>query len=60
MIIFNPKVVRKIYWECKKIGEQYRLTYKFQHGEKKLVKAILDGHGFREVRSQSKLSLILL
>ena len=25
------------------------MTYKFQNGEKKLVKAILDGHGFREV-----------
>ncbi len=25
------------------------MTYKFQHGEKKLVKAILDGHGFKEV-----------
>ena len=29
--------------------EQYRLTYKFSHGEKKLIKAILEGHGFREV-----------
>jgi tubulin polyglutamylase TTLL5 len=25
------------------------LTYKFIHGERKLIKALLDGHGFREV-----------
>ena len=28
------------------------MTYKFQNGEKKLVKAILDGHGFKEVNNQ--------
>lgn len=49
LIIFSAKVLRKTCWECKKIGEQFRMTYKFQNGEKKLVKAILDGHGFKEV-----------
>jgi hypothetical protein len=29
--------------------EQYRLTFKFQNGDRKLVRAILEGHGFREV-----------
>jgi tubulin polyglutamylase TTLL5 len=53
IVLFNPKVVRKTCWECKKVGEQYRLTYKFMHGERKLVKALLDGHGFREVHPNS-------
>ncbi|CAF0757749.1 unnamed protein product [Brachionus calyciflorus] len=53
LIIFRAKVLRKTYWECKKIGENYRLTFKFIHGERKLVKAILEGHGFREVHPNS-------
>ena len=53
VIIFNPKVLRKTFYECKKIGEHYRLTYKFSNGEKKLIKAILDGHGFREAHPNS-------
>lgn len=53
VILFNPKVLRKTFWECKKIGEHYRLTYKFSNGEKKLIKAILDGHGFREAHPNS-------
>lgn len=53
IILFHPKVLRKTFWECKKIGEQYRLTYKFANGEKKLIKALLDGHGFREAHPNS-------
>jgi tubulin polyglutamylase TTLL5 len=29
------------------------MTYKFQNGEKKLVKSILDGHGFKEAHPNS-------
>ncbi len=53
IILFHPKVLRKHFWECKKIGEQYRLTYKFANGEKKLIKALLEGHGFREAHPNS-------
>ena len=29
------------------------MTYKFQNGDKKLVKSILDGHGFKEAHPNS-------
>jgi tubulin polyglutamylase TTLL5 len=59
IIIFSPKVLKKTLWEYKKIGEQYRLTYKFHQGEKKLIKALLDGHGFRETHpNASEFNLI--
>ncbi len=53
LILFTPKVLRKTFWECKKIGEHYRLTYKFSNGEKKLIKHLLEGHGFREAHPNS-------
>ncbi len=53
IIIFSPKILKKANWECRKIGEQYHLTYKFINGEKKLIKAILEGYGFRETHPNS-------
>ncbi|RNA41182.1 tubulin polyglutamylase TTLL5-like isoform X1 [Brachionus plicatilis] len=53
LILFRAKVLRKNFWECKKVGETYRLSFKFLHGERKLVKSLLEGHGFREVHPNS-------
>ncbi len=52
---FNSKVVYKKCYEEKKLGEKYNLTYKFPKNETKLIKKILQGHGFEQVSSSSSL-----
>jgi hypothetical protein len=52
---FNPKVVYKRYYHEKELGEKYNLTYKFVKNETRLIKKILEGHGFEQVHSSSSL-----
>lgn len=53
MLIFSPEVVLKNHNESRKLGEQFHLGFKFLGGERKLIKTILDGHGFKEVHPNS-------
>ncbi|CAF3084695.1 unnamed protein product [Rotaria sp. Silwood2] len=49
IIQFSPKVVCGRCPEARKIGEKHCLTFKFVKNETKLIRNILEGHGFREV-----------
>ncbi len=49
IIQFSPKVVYGRCPEARKIGEKHALTFKFVKNETKLIRNMLEGHGFREV-----------
>jgi tubulin polyglutamylase TTLL5 len=53
IIKFNPQVVYKKNLETKQIGKKYNLTYKFIKNETKLIRKILEGHGFEQVHSSN-------
>ncbi len=53
IIQFSPKVVYGRCPEARKIGEKHSLTFKFVKNETKLIRNILEGHGFREVHPSS-------
>jgi hypothetical protein len=53
IIQFSPKVVYGRCPEARKIGEKHSLTFKFIKSETKLIRNILEGHGFREVHPAS-------
>ena len=53
MIHFSPKVVYQRCLEAEQIGEKFSLTFKFIKNETKLIRNILEGHGFREVHPSS-------
>ncbi|CAF1277351.1 unnamed protein product [Rotaria sp. Silwood1] len=53
IIQFSPKVVYGRCPEARKIGEKHCLTFKFVKNETKLIRNILEGHGFREVHPSS-------
>ncbi|CAF1013286.1 unnamed protein product [Adineta steineri] len=53
IIQFSPKVVYGRCPEAKKIGEKHSLTFKFVKNDTKLIRNILEGHGFREVHPAS-------
>jgi len=53
IIKFNPKILYQKCSEIKKLGEKFHLTYKFVNNETKLIRKILEGHGFSEVSSSS-------
>lgn len=53
IIQFSPKVVYGRCPEAQKIGEKHCLTFKFVKNETKLIRNILEGHGFREVHPSS-------
>jgi len=53
IIQFSPKVVYGRCPEAKKIGEKHSLSFKFVKNETKLIRSILEGHGFREVHPSS-------
>ncbi|UJR16394.1 hypothetical protein I4U23_003297 [Adineta vaga] len=59
MIQFYPKVVYGRCPQARKIGEKHSLTFKFVKNEIKLIRNILEGHGFREVHpSSSKFNIM--
>ena len=53
IVQFSPNVVYGRSVEAKKIGEKHCLTFKFVKNETKLIRTILEGHGFREVHPSS-------
>jgi hypothetical protein len=53
IIQFSPKVVYDRCPEARKIGEKHSLAFKFVKNETKLIRNILEGHGFREVHPSS-------
>ncbi|CAF4264552.1 unnamed protein product [Rotaria socialis] len=53
IIQFSPKVVYGRCPEARKIGEKHSLSFKFVKNETKLIRNILEGHGFREVHPSS-------
>lgn len=55
VVNFNSKVVYQKCFEEKKFGEKHHLTYKFVKFETKLIKKILDGHGFEQLHPSSPL-----
>lgn len=50
---FSPRVVYGRCPEAEQIGEKHGLTFKFVKNETKLIRNILEGHGFREVHPSS-------
>ena len=59
VVDFNHKVVYQRCSNEKKFGEKFHLTYKFIKNETKLVKKILDGHGFEQLHPSSPLFNLL-
>ena len=55
IVNFNPDVVYKRCLQTKKIGDKYNLKYKFVKNETKLIRKILEGHGFERIHSSSTL-----
>lgn len=53
IVQFSPRVVYGRCPEAEQIGEKYGLTFKFVKNETKLIRNILEGHGFREVHPSS-------
>ncbi|CAF0886363.1 unnamed protein product [Didymodactylos carnosus] len=53
ILLFSPKVVYGRCPEAEKIGEKYCLSFKFVKNEAKLLRSILEGHGFKEVHPSS-------
>ena len=50
---FSPKVVYDRCADAENLGEKNHLTFKFVKNESKLIRNILEGHGFREVHPAS-------
>jgi tubulin polyglutamylase TTLL5 len=55
IVKFSPKVVYKRCLEAKQLGQKYHLTYKFVKNDTKLIKKLLEGHGFEEIHSSNSL-----
>ena len=53
IIQFSPEVVYRRSYEAQRIGEKSSLTFKFVKNETKLIRTLLEGHGFREVHPSS-------
>ncbi|OWF35945.1 Tubulin polyglutamylase TTLL5 [Mizuhopecten yessoensis] len=53
VVTFNPELVLAKKGNLKPVGERYHLAYKFGNSECKVVRTILNFHGFHEVHPNS-------
>ncbi|XP_033734230.1 tubulin polyglutamylase TTLL5-like isoform X4 [Pecten maximus] len=53
VVTFNPEMVLAKKGNLKTVGERYHLAYKFGNSECKVVRTILNFHGFHEVHPNS-------
>ncbi|XP_069117326.1 tubulin polyglutamylase TTLL5-like [Argopecten irradians] len=53
VVTFNPEMVLAKKGNMKTVGERYHLAYKFGNSECKVVRTILNFHGFHEVHPNS-------
>ncbi|XP_052220456.1 tubulin polyglutamylase TTLL5-like isoform X3 [Dreissena polymorpha] len=53
VIVFNPESVFNKRLNMRIVGERYHMTYKFGNSECKIVRTILNAHGFHEVHPNS-------